>query len=204
MDIRWLGDSTFIIESKKSTLLTEPSKQIIDENVKAHNLICLYSNESGQIIQPDDYSILTGPGEYEAGGVSVKGIPTAGKTLDSSTKSINTFFNVDTDGLQTAFFGWPSSTFDDLTIKEIGTVDILIISPSEQLIDSDNILFIIREIEPKVIILSKYQESGNNQNILENLASELGYKDDASTGKITFTRSNLPDSRQIILLDKSN
>ena len=30
MDIRWLGDSTFIIESKKSTLLTEPSKQIID------------------------------------------------------------------------------------------------------------------------------------------------------------------------------
>ena len=62
MDIRWLGDSAFIIESKKATLLTEPSKQIVDENVKAHNLICLYSNESGQIIQPDDYSILTGPG----------------------------------------------------------------------------------------------------------------------------------------------
>jgi len=203
MDIRWLGDSTFIIESKKSTLLTEPSKQVIDENIKAHNLICLYSNESGKIIPPDNYSILSGPGEYEAGDVSVKGIPTAGKTLDSSTKSINTFFNVDTDGIQTAFFGWPSSTFDDLTIKEIGTVDILIISPNEQLIDSDNILFNIREIEPKVIILSKHQDSGNNHNILENLASELGSQENSSTGKISFTRSNLPDSRQVILLDNN-
>ena len=45
----------------------------------------------------------------------------------TSEKMINTIFNAEIDGIQTAFFGRPSSKFNDSTIRELGRVDVLII-----------------------------------------------------------------------------
>ena len=112
MEIKWLGDTTFIVSSNISTILIEPSDTILKSRLKEHNLICLNYNEDNRVKQQIDYNLFSGPGEYESGGISIKGVATNG-TTDASEKMINTIFNVEIDGIQTAFFGRPSSKFND-------------------------------------------------------------------------------------------
>ena len=93
MEIKWLGDTTFIVSSNISTILIEPSDAILKSRLKEHNLICLNYNEHNRVKQQIDYNLFSGPGEYESGGISIKGVATNG-TTDASEKMINTIFNV--------------------------------------------------------------------------------------------------------------
>ena len=119
MEIKWLGESSFYIKTNISTLLVEPTNEILNSNINEHNLICLYYQEKNDLRSNNDYNLFSGPGEYESGGIAVRGIPTAGTTLNTE-KIINTIYNVELEGMQTAFFGRPSSKFTDSVIRDLG------------------------------------------------------------------------------------
>ena len=201
MEIKWLGESSFFIKTNISTLLVEPTNEILDSNIKEHNLICLYYQEKNDLRSNDDYNLFSGPGEYESGGIAVRGIPTAGTTLNSE-KIINTIYNVELEGMQTAFFGRPSSKFTDSVIRDLGKVDILIIPSNNQILDFDQIAYAVREIEPKLVILSNQGESGKISNNVKTLISELGTQTDIPVKKVNIAKSNLTESRQVIVLEE--
>tara|TARA_A100001037_G_C15041857_1_gene585879 strand:- start:369 stop:980 length:612 start_codon:yes stop_codon:yes gene_type:complete len=201
MEIKWLGESSIFIKTNISTLLVEPTKEILDSNIKEHNLICLYYQEKKELRSNSDYNLFSGPGEYESGGIALRGIPTAGTTVNSE-KIINTIYNVELEGMQTAFFGRPSSKFTDNVIRELGKVDILIIPSNDQILDSDQIAYAVREIEPKLVILSNHGESGVISNNVKNLVSELGTQIDIPVNKLNVAKSNLTESRQVIVLEE--
>ena len=203
MEIKWLGDTTFIVSSNISTILIEPSDAILKSRLKEHNLICLNYNEHNRVKQQIDYNLFSGPGEYESGGISIKGVATNG-TTDASEKMINTIFNVEIDGIQTAFFGRPSSKFNDSTIRELGKVDVLIIQSNNQFLDMDQIAYAIREIEPKIVIFSNFGSKETISPDLQNLISELGSQNTTIVNKITLSKSNITENRQIIVLDENS
>ena len=80
-------------------------------------------------------------------------------------------------------------------------VDILIIPSNDQILDSDQIAYAVREIEPKLVILSNHGESGVISNNVKNLVSELGTQIDIPVNKLNVAKSNLTESRQVIVLE---
>ena len=124
--------------------------------------------------------------------------------LDASEKMINTIFNIEIDGIQTAFFGRPSSKFNDSTIRELGKVDVLIIQSNNQFLDMDQIAYAIREIEPKIVIFSNFGSKETISPDLQNLISELGSQNTTIVNKITLSKSNITENRQIIVLDENS
>ena len=68
----------------------------------------------------------------------------------------------------------------------------------------DQIAYAIREIEPKIVIFSNFGSKETISPDLQNLISELGSQNTTIVNKITLSKSNITENRQIIVLDENS
>ena len=142
---------------------------------------------------------MTGPGEYEIGGLSIRGVATPADDPAISRK-INTVYIVDADGLQVAMLGNPGSQPSAQSVQQISKVDVLIINTESQGLEPDELSNAIRNLEPKIVVPSGYDSQlGKPSTEMQRLLTELGVKDFEATTRVTVTKSGLPDERTIIV-----
>lgn len=92
---------------------------------------------------------IFGPGEYEISGARVHGI---GVPAESSAKEIKTIYGVELDGIKMAFLIDMASQLEDDSIDNIGEVDILFFSADSKKMKDKEIISLIKQIDPGIII----------------------------------------------------
>jgi L-ascorbate metabolism protein UlaG (beta-lactamase superfamily) len=146
--------------------------------------------------------VLSGPGEYEIGGLSVRGVATPADD-PAISKDINTVYIVDADGLQVATLGNPGYQPSAQSVQQISKVDILVINTESQGLEPDEMSAVIRNLEPKMIVPSGYDaEAGKPSASMQRLLTELGVKEFEATSKLTVSKSGLPDERAVVVLQQ--
>jgi len=93
--------------------------------------------------------IVYGPGEYEISGVKVRGVGLAG---ESNGKSIKSIYTAELDGLRLAFFLDISIDPPDEALDKLGEIDILFLSADTSKIKTKQIISLIKQIDPSIII----------------------------------------------------
>lgn len=95
MEIRWLGNSTFEVKSSVGVVVVDhqgdipPTSELEDENT-----VFVYSQGERSSHPASDIQVLAGPGEYEIGGLSVRGVATPADD-PAISHDINTVYVVD-------------------------------------------------------------------------------------------------------------
>ncbi len=204
MEIRWLGNSTFEVRSSVGVVVVDHqgklprASQLEDENtVFVYTRGDTASHESNANIH-----VLAGPGEYEIGGLSVRGVATPADD-PAISHEINTVYVVDADGLQVAALGNPGYQPDAQSVQQISKVDVLIINTESQALEPDEMSAVIRNLEPKMIVPSGYDsDSGKPSAAMQRLLTELGVKEFEPTSRLNITKSGLPDERAVVVLQK--
>jgi len=139
---------------------------------------------------------VTGPGEYEIGGVFIIGVAMRPERKSNSQKCTVYAFNF--DGLTVAHLGGLSFVPSQSQIDALETVDVLLvpIGGSGELTPAQA-SEVISMIEPSIVVPMGY----NSKDSLNKFLKEMGLTSIKPQEMLKVTRSSLPEDTQVVLLE---
>ena len=209
MEISWLGHSCFKLKGSHATVITDPYSPEIGYSLgkATAGIVTLshphpgHSHEQGV---GGDPRVVRGPGEYEIGGVLIIGIATFHDNEGGQTRGKNTVYLLEIDEVTVCHLGDLGHILSGAQVEEIDDVDILMLPVGGvSTINATKAAEVIRQIEPKVVIPMHYQTPALKRQIdpVDKFLKEIGAKDIEPQLKFSVTKSGLPLTTQVVLLD---
>ncbi len=208
MEITWYGFSCFRLSVRgMATVVTDPFDDHLaglDSSKLDADIVTISQGDPGnrslQAIRGTPY-VVTGPGEYEIGGVFITGIQT-GKQKGSETAQ-NTLYVFNYDSLTVAHLGELDRPLTPAEMEAVGTVNIALVPiGSEHGLNAARAAEVISLLEPNIVIPMHYAVSGNlSLDSLSKFLKEMGLSEVAKQPSLKVTRANLPEETQVIVLD---
>ncbi len=212
MDIYFYGQACFKLKGKTASVVIDPYKEDftglkLPKDLSAIVGISTHNhddhNNLGVITGAE--LLVTGPGEYEVGGVSITGVSTYHDKEKGEQRGKNTVYNISVDGLNIVHLGDLGDKLTEEQVDEIGSTDILLVPVGGiYTIDSKTASDIVSQLEPKIVIPMHYQLPGLKFELdpLENFLKEMGFESTEPLPKLSVTRDKLPDELQVVVLNK--
>ncbi|MGB9706838.1 MAG: MBL fold metallo-hydrolase [Microgenomates group bacterium] len=178
MEIQYLGDYSFRIKTKKAILVTDPQKKTFAD------IVAISDRENSKINpalvrgtkrRPQPF-VLPGPGEYEISGVSILG-RRWGKTI---------IHIIETDELRLVHLGSLRRKLSEEELEEVNGVDVVFV-PAE----AGEVVF---QIEPKIAIPMGEKSPAD-------FLKTLGAEETKPLSSLIITSKNLPEERQVVVLN---
>ncbi len=134
--------------------------------------------------------VIDGPGEYEIGGVFIKGMNS--ETEYGGKKSINTIYSVLMDNINIGFLGALRANEIDGEVREsLNTIDILFVPiGGEGVLDAESAYKIAVKLGAKIIIPMCYGEVGE-KDALKKFLKASGNEDLKIIDKLTIKKSEI-------------
>jgi L-ascorbate metabolism protein UlaG (beta-lactamase superfamily) len=146
---------------------------------------------------------ISGPGEFEIGGVFITGLPMREKTDESSSTKPNTLYVFDFNGVTIAHLGDLSYVPSQAQIENLGAVHIALVpvgggsslSPSQA---SE----VISLIEPSIVIPMQFKTSSENQKLgdVSRFLKEMGITILDPLPSLKITKGGFSEETQVIRL----
>ena len=180
-DIEYKGGNTVVISTKATTIVADPKLSAVGlKDMSTKDAIELGTEGRFLVNATDAKLVIEGPGEYEVGDFSIKGIPASRHIDTEEQEKLSTIYRIGVGDLHVALIGniAPKLTEDEL--EAIGVVDILIVpvGGTGYTLDATAAATIARQIEPKAVIPVHYADSALSyevpQDTLETFTGELG------------------------------
>jgi L-ascorbate metabolism protein UlaG (beta-lactamase superfamily) len=209
MDINWLGHSCFRIRGNQTTVITDPYSPGLGYSLGKPNarIVTVSHQHSGHsYVQgiSGEPRLVTGPGEYEIGSVLIIGIATFHDEEKGSNRGKNTVYLMEVGEISVCHLGDLGHMLTAEQMEELGNVDILLIPVGGvSTINAPIAAEIVRQLEPKVVIPMHYQTEVLNRELepVERFLKEIGVEGVTPQPKLSLTRSSLPASTQVFLLN---
>jgi len=148
--------------------------------------------------------VIDGPGEYEIGGVLIMGIATFHDGERGKKRGKNTVYLMEIDEISVCHLGDLGHVLTGEQVEEIDDVDVLLLPVGGvSTIDAPVAAEVVRQLEPKAVIPMHYKTPALGWELepVERFLKEIGAKEVNSQPKLSLTKSNLPASTQVFLLD---
>lgn len=177
MDIKWLGKTSFHVNSKKVSVVTDP----LDDKVKADI-----------VLKTEDSSVNSGemtidwPGEYESKDVLINAAPIG---VGSDEKRIISF---EVEGVRFCAVPQVNEAPSDKQIGELGDVDVVLLPMT---IKPKVALEIVEEIDPRMVILSAMDLDGST---MPEFLKEVGQTGLAPEDKVSISSKAALDSENVV------
>ena len=209
MDINWLGHSCFRIKSGQAVIITDPYPPDLGYSLgkpTAGIVTVSHQHPSHAYVQGvgGEPRLVTGPGEYEISGVLIIGVATFHDAERGKVRGKNTVYLMEIDGISVCHLGDLGHVLNTEQVEEIDNVDVLLLPVGgASTADATMAAEVIRQLEPKAVVPMHYKTQAINRELepVENFLKEMGITQIESQPKLSFTKSNLPVSTQVFLLD---
>lgn len=207
MEITWLGHGCFRIRAKEATVVTDPTDKkagyslgrptadliTVSCDDPAHNAVGAIASEP---------RVIDGPGEFEIRGVSLSGVATSrGKEKDGGR---NVAFVIDLEDIRIGHLGAIGHVPTSDQAEEIGGIDILLVPVGGGCgLDAAPAAETVALLEPKLVIPMHYKTDADTYKLdpLDRFLKEMGVKAEEHHAKIAVTKSSLPETTQVLVLD---
>lgn len=209
MDIQFYGANCVVINTKNARLVIDDNLlELGGKSVIKSGDIVLYTGAHGDA-KNQPKIIIDQPGEYEVSGVTVYGI--AARLHIDEEESINgTLYKIIYDDIKVLITGHIYPELSDRQLESIGTVDILVIpvGGSGYTLDGVGALAIIKEIEPRVVIPTHYDNPKLKfpvpQSGLEDALKSLGMEPKEPVSKLKIKANELSETTQLAIIEQSS
>jgi L-ascorbate metabolism protein UlaG (beta-lactamase superfamily) len=206
MEFQYYGGNCVRITTKNAVF-------VIDDNLKTLGLKTVTKPENVAVFtvlpatKPEARLILTDPGEYEVSEVSIFGIA-ARAHMDEAGKKSATIYKFMYDDTRVCVLGhvYPDLTEDQL--EEIGIVDVMIVpvGGNGYTLDGVGALHIIKQIEPKLVIPTHYDDKNLNYEVPQQPLAEalkaLGMEHKDAVSKFKPKPADYGETTQLIILER--
>lgn len=201
MTITWLGHSSFKIQNKETTLVTDPFDKSIGINFpKTEAQIVTISHDH---YDHSSLKKITGnplvvdrPGEYEKGGITVKGILSFHDNKNGKERGLNTIYLIEVEDIRICHLGdLGQSKLSEEQLDKLDGVDILLIPVGGiYTIDAKDAANLVNEIEPRIVIPMHYKIPGLNikLNTVDKFCKEMGASGKEKINKLKIKKKDLP------------
>ena len=215
MEITWHGHSCFrIAERGMASVVTDPYDPdvvgmdpgklraeivTISCDKPAHNFVKAIKGSAFEI---------TGPGEYEIGGVFVTGVRINGSKKKSTEDEVrNTVYVIDFNGLKVVHLGELSSVPSQTEVEGLGEVNIALVPiGGNTSLNAAKAAEVISLLEPSIVIPMHYAMNGEKTELdpLPKFLKEMGLTEVETEESIKLTSVNvLPEETRVMVLDLS-
>lgn len=170
MLIKWYGHSCFLITAASGArILTDPYDPSV--GYPMHKIECDAVSVSHMHFDHNYFDMcagdpvrITGPGEHEAGGVSIRGVETAHDEVGGAKRGKNTVFIFELEDMRVMHAGDIGAMPDADTLAAIGPVDVLLVPVGGfYTIDGAGARELARLLGPKVTIPMHYKTSATGE-----------------------------------------
>lgn len=211
MEIIWYGHSCFrLTERGMATVVTDP----YDHRVIGYDSLKLRADivTISHAAPGHDYAaavrgkthVLTGPGEYEIGGVFITGVQTNGHGKRSPDDPRNTLYVFDYDGVTVAHLGDIRRVPSQTEIEALGTVNVALVPVGGGGgLNASKAAEVVSLIEPGIVIPMHYQTPASLVKLapLSKFLKEMGLNEVAPADSLKITRTSVPDETRVVVLN---
>lgn len=215
MEITWYGNSCFrITERGMASVVTDPyDPEIVglDPGKLRADVVTISCDKPEhnftKAIRGTAFEI-TGPGEYELGGVFVTGVLINGnKRKKAADETRNTVYVIDYNGLTVAHLGELNSVPSQTEVEGLGEVNIALVPVGgESSLNAAKAAEVISLLEPSIVIPMHYAISHSKLKLdpLSKFLKEMGLTEVETEDTIKISSVNvLPEETRVMVLDLS-
>ena len=211
MEIVWYGHSCFrFIERGMAAVVTDPfdSEIVGYEPLKLRADIVTVSHDAPghshtSAVKGVTHK-LTGPGEFEIGGVFITGVQTDVNNKKGLDKPRNVLFLFDFDGLTIAHLGDLSQVPSQSEVEALGTVNVALVPVgSGNGLNAAKAAEVISLLEPNIVIPMHFASKSGKLDLdpLSKFLKEMGLTSHETVPSLKVSRSGLPDETKVVVLD---
>jgi L-ascorbate metabolism protein UlaG (beta-lactamase superfamily) len=210
MDITWLGHSCFKLKGSHVTVITDPYSPEIGYSLGKNTarIVTVSHQHPGHSYAQGiggEPKVVERPGEYEIGGVLIIGIATFHDREKGEKRGKNTVYLLEIDEITICHLGDLGHVLNGEQVEEIDDVDVLLLPVGGlSTINAATAAEVVRLIEPKVVIPMHYQTPALKKMELDPVGKflkEIGAKQVEPLPKLTVSKSSLPLTTQVVLLN---
>lgn len=211
MEITWYGLSCFrLTERGLASIVTDPYDHritgyeplklkadvvTVSHDAPGHNYTAGVKGKS---------QIITGPGEYEIGGVFITGVQTNGFTKQTLDEPRNTLYVFDFEGLTVAHLGDLRRIPSQGEIEALGNVNIALVPVGGGGgLTATKAIEIISVLEPGIVIPMHFHIPGSNLKLspVSKFLKEMGIAKVDSQSSLKITSGGIPEETRVVVLN---
>ncbi len=213
MEITWYGHSCFrLTERGMATVVVDPfdNKSIGYSPLKLKADIVAVSHDAPghnnvEAVKGTSH-VITGPGEFEIGGVFITGVQTDGSGSGKKAKEQvrNTLYVFDYEGLTVAHLGDLNQVPTQAEIEALGTVNVALVPVGGGGgLNAAKAAEVISLIEPNIVVPMHYATPDVKVSLdsLNKFLKEMGLSKQEAQPSLKVTRSGLPEETHVAVLD---
>jgi L-ascorbate metabolism protein UlaG (beta-lactamase superfamily) len=146
---------------------------------------------------------ITGPGEYEIGGVFITGVQTNGHSKRTTEEPRNTLYVFDYDGITVAHLGDLRRVPTQMEIEALGTVNVALVPVGGGGgLSAAKAAEVVSVIEPGIVIPMHFgtPDSLIKLDPLSKLLKEMGLGSIDPVDSLKVTRGSIPEETHVVVL----
>lgn len=205
MELIWYGLSCFrLTERKQATIVTDPyapASGLPELKLKA-DVVTVSHDARGHnhvtAVTGNEY-VLTGPGEYEIGGVFINGIATYGE--DNNLRNVIFVFSY--DGLTIAHLGDMQEVPTQKQIEALEQVNVLLVPVGGgNSLSAAQAAELVSMLEPNIVVPMHYRIDGLKITLdeVDRFLKEMGVSEIKEESSLKVSAGNLPEETETVLL----
>jgi len=210
MEITWYGHSCFrLTERSLATVVTDPYDHrtvgydllklkadivTVSHNAPGHDFVNAVKGKS---------HVITGPGEFEIGGVFITGVQTNGHGKRSTDEPRNTLYVFDYNGVTIAHLGDLRHVPGQMEVEALGTVDVALVPVGGGGgLTAAKAAEVVSLIEPGIVIPMHFSTPASQVKLapLGKFLKEMGLGNVAAQDTLKLSRSSVPDETRVVVL----
>jgi L-ascorbate metabolism protein UlaG (beta-lactamase superfamily) len=209
-DVEYKGGNAVVITTKKSKLVVDPKLSGLGlKDVNTKDAVVIATEESLAAGRSDSSLVIDGPGEYEVGDFSIRGVA-ARRHIDTEN-DVNkaTVYRVEIGDVRIAVLGNIDYRLNDDQLEEIGLVDIVIVpvGGGGYTLDATNAAALVRKIDCKVAIPVHYADKALHYEVPQEevgvFVKEFGGEHEVTPKYKVKSAASVPTSTTVIEITRS-
>lgn len=211
MEITWYGHSCFrLTERRMATVVTDPfdSAAIGYSPLKLKAEIITISHDAeghnyNKAVKGSTH-LITGPGEYEIGGVFITAVQTNGQTNKNTDELRNILYVFDYDGITVAHLGDLRQVPSQTQVEALGAVNVALVPVGGGGgLNAAKAAEVISLLEPNLVVPMHYATKDVNFKLdsLDKFLKEMGLSAVQPEPSLKVTHTGLPQETRVVVLD---
>jgi L-ascorbate metabolism protein UlaG (beta-lactamase superfamily) len=210
VDVTWFGHDCFRLRGKNAAVVTDPYPPALGlklPRLEADLVTVSHDHESHSHLRAvtRDPFVISGPGEYEVGGVSVLGLPAFHDSQEGAEHGRNTIFVINVDEVNICHLGDLGHPLNDEVLEDLGNIDVLLAPVGGgAALGGSAAAAVVRQVEPRFVIPMHYSLPSLKLDLepVERFLKEMGVADATPQPKLTVQASAASDvETKVVVLE---
>jgi L-ascorbate metabolism protein UlaG (beta-lactamase superfamily) len=212
MEISFVGHACFRLRGRDASVVVDPygkgiglttltpSKFQADILTISHD----HPGHSNQAMVGGDPKLVDCPGEYEIGGVVIRGVNAFHDAEQGARLGMVTLFAIEVDDIVVAHLGDLGHSLSELQQEQLGTVDVLLVpAGGGAALTATQAAAVTNQLEPKIVIPMHYKLPGMKLALDEpkHFASEMGIDKIEYQPKLSLNAKPSSDETKVVFME---